>query len=341
MITLSITLDNLFQLKVDAINSEPEDLLAYKLLRGNEIVEEKPYSRSKTATFFLQRSGTYRVRVYVRGKHEKPYAVSSERVNFKGLVPTPRGEDRKPIVIAGVSTIAAFAAILFAEDNQVMGFLDEGGKFEGKDFFGYPIYRTPPEGCRLIGHQNYAKKLPLLEGFDLRVGNDNVLSREVNKFGAMDVYRLSRHCFLNGLKEGADYLVGTSLRRFNSRLPYQAKIGLTTTLGVGGMAIAIHPKSIIGENCVISQNVTIGMRNGVTDQPIIGNNVFIGPGAKCLGGKIGDNVVIGANAVVLHEIPSNSVVAGVPARVLESDISKFRSYTHRREIKSGLNVKRN
>ena len=51
--------------------------------------------------------------------------------------------------------------------------------------------------------------------------------------------------------------------------------------------------------------------------PIIGDNVFIGAGAKILGDiTIGDNCVIGANSVVVKSVPSNSIVAGVPAKVL-------------------------
>ena len=50
----------------------------------------------------------------------------------------------------------------------------------------------------------------------------------------------------------------------------------------------------------------------------IGNNVWIGAGAKILAGvEIGDNVIIGANAVVTKSIPSNSIAVGIPARVIK------------------------
>lgn len=79
--------------------------------------------------------------------------------------------------------------------------------------------------------------------------------------------------------------------------------------------IVISPSAILGENCRIHVCVNIGLKNGKA--PTIGNNVYIGPGAKLFGGiRIGDNVVIGANAVVNCDFPSNVSVAGVPARII-------------------------
>lgn len=71
--------------------------------------------------------------------------------------------------------------------------------------------------------------------------------------------------------------------------------------------------TIIGDNCTIYQQVTIGQKNG--EYPVIGNNVVIYPGAKVLGGiTVGDNAVIAANAVVLHNVGNGEVVAGIPAK---------------------------
>ena len=69
---------------------------------------------------------------------------------------------------------------------------------------------------------------------------------------------------------------------------------------------------------IISQGVTIGsVRGKLKSSPVIGSNVYIGAGAKVIGGcKIGDNVVIGAGSVVTKDVPNNAVVAGVPAKIL-------------------------
>ncbi|WP_289293173.1 serine O-acetyltransferase [Romboutsia ilealis] len=74
--------------------------------------------------------------------------------------------------------------------------------------------------------------------------------------------------------------------------------------------IIINKDSIIGKNCTIYQQVTIGS-NELKSQgaPIIGDNVYIGAGAKILGNiTIGNNVRIGSNAVIVKDIPDNSTV---------------------------------
>jgi len=51
--------------------------------------------------------------------------------------------------------------------------------------------------------------------------------------------------------------------------------------------------------------------------PKIGDNVYIAPGAKLIGGiTIGNNVAIGANSVVTKSIPDNAVVVGIPGEVI-------------------------
>jgi len=106
--------------------------------------------------------------------------------------------------------------------------------------------------------------------------------------------------------------------RYGYDIPAETKIGNGFYIGhIGG--IVISGKTIIGNNCNISQGVTIGFssRGIKKGYPTIGNNVYIGPGAVIIGKiKIGDNVAIGANAVVLNDIANNAVTAGIPAKVV-------------------------
>lgn len=86
--------------------------------------------------------------------------------------------------------------------------------------------------------------------------------------------------------------------------------------------IIINPGARIGKNCTIYPGVVIGGKNNGC--PHIGDNCFIGLGAKVLGGvKIGNNVLIAPNAVVVKDIPDNHVVGGVPAKTIKiKEISK-------------------
>ncbi len=78
--------------------------------------------------------------------------------------------------------------------------------------------------------------------------------------------------------------------------------------------IVINVGARIGYNCDIYQQVTIGeMKGGF---PTIGNNVFVGPGAKILGDvKIGDGASIGANALVITDVPDGARVFAMPSEI--------------------------
>lgn len=82
-----------------------------------------------------------------------------------------------------------------------------------------------------------------------------------------------------------------------------------------GMGIVIGETAVIGNDCVIYHQVTLGGtgKEKLKRHPTIGNNVLIGAGAKLLGPiNIGDNVKIGAGSVVLKSVEKNSTVVGVP-----------------------------
>lgn len=85
------------------------------------------------------------------------------------------------------------------------------------------------------------------------------------------------------------------------------------------MGVVIGETTIVGDNCVLYQGVTLGGTGNETGKrhPTLGNNVMVSTGAKVLGPfKVGDNSRIAANAVVLSEIPPDATAVGVPARVV-------------------------
>lgn len=80
--------------------------------------------------------------------------------------------------------------------------------------------------------------------------------------------------------------------------------------------VVIHGDAKIGTGCMFMQQVTIGMI-GTGQVPVIGNNVYIGAGAKVLGSVvIGDGARIGANAVILTDVPAGCTAVGIPARII-------------------------
>ncbi len=131
-------------------------------------------------------------------------------------------------------------------------------------------------------------------------------------------YSASRKMFLHHIPILPGLLKGMIRVFWGAVIPYQADIGEGTVLGYQGLGIVIHKRCVIGSNCHISQNVTIGGTSGLYEVPVLGDNVDVGAGAVIIGPvHIGSNVIIGANAVVNKDIPDNCVAVGVPAKVIK------------------------
>lgn len=137
------------------------------------------------------------------------------------------------------------------------------------------------------------------------------------------IYRLANYLYKKGVPFFPYFLQRLIYILFNAHIPYKATIGKGTLLGYGGMGIVIHTNVKIGKSCMILQQVTLGTAVSYFDMneahpvPIIEDNVYIGSGAKILGGiTIGKGSVIGANSVVTKDIPENSLVLGIPGKVI-------------------------
>ena len=142
-------------------------------------------------------------------------------------------------------------------------------------------------------------------------------------FNAINKYRRANwfyrhHCRL--ISKLYEFRIYQAHNRF---IPSCCELGEGTVFGYKGIGCVIGKKVSVGRNCMISQNVTIGGRGGHEDMPCIGDNCYIGAGAKVLGPiVIGDNVVIGAGAVMICDAPSNTVWAGVPAKCVKTIAEK-------------------
>lgn len=142
-------------------------------------------------------------------------------------------------------------------------------------------------------------------------------------FWALIQYRVANYCFKNikvlGVRQVLLFLllIWQKIIEITTgiSIPASAKIGHSFYIGHFG-GIILNANTVIGNNCNISQGVTIGVSGNGNNRgvPIIGNNVYMAANAT-IAGKIiiEDNAVIGANSLVKNNVFKNQVVLGVPA----------------------------
>lgn len=141
------------------------------------------------------------------------------------------------------------------------------------------------------------------------------------RFGQYAEDLRSRHALAGTVAVVGHRLVNRRLTHVDhADINHHARIGPGMLL-MHRHGILIGP-AVIGKNCVIFQNVTIGERVAAGDQgvPRIGDNVWIGPGAVISGAiTIGDGVTISAGTVLSKDVPAGCLVAGNPGRVVARD----------------------
>lgn len=118
--------------------------------------------------------------------------------------------------------------------------------------------------------------------------------------------------------------------RHNALIPCLEAISpFATPHGIAGIFISYGAR--IGRGCTIFHQVTIGS-NTLADSrgqgaPVIGDNVYIGAGAKIIGGvQVGDNARIGANCVVTFDVPANATVVLDAPRVILRDTPRDNTF---------------
>lgn len=103
------------------------------------------------------------------------------------------------------------------------------------------------------------------------------------------------------------------LLSIQSQISYKAKIGSRIRLPHIGFGVVISAKAAIGNDVTIYHLVTIGINENKCHDDreecvFIGDNCYIGAGAKIISSKIGNHVMIGVNAIVYKDIPDKTTV---------------------------------
>jgi serine O-acetyltransferase len=104
--------------------------------------------------------------------------------------------------------------------------------------------------------------------------------------------------------------------KYGAYIDFAAKIGPGLYLG-HLCFIVVNTHSVIGRDCTLSHGVTLGQTNQRSKTPgcpTVGDRVYLGCGAKILGGiTLGDDSAVGPNSVVVKDVPPRVVVSGIPA----------------------------
>lgn len=137
-------------------------------------------------------------------------------------------------------------------------------------------------------------------------------------FHALVTHRFAHALWEGGRKDFALYLQSQASRIFAVDINPAARIGMGIMLD-HGTGIVIGETAVVGDNCSILQNVTLGGNGKETGDrhPKIGDNVLLAAGAKVLGNiHVGNCSKVAAGSVVLKDVPPNKTVAGVPAKIV-------------------------
>jgi serine O-acetyltransferase len=105
--------------------------------------------------------------------------------------------------------------------------------------------------------------------------------------------------------------------QYGIELPHKVKLGRRVLVGHQS-GIVIHEEVTIGDDCIIRQNVTLGLQHADNSGvPTLGRGVELGTGSTIVGPVIiGDGARIGPHALVMTDVPAGASVFVNPPRMI-------------------------
>ncbi len=188
----------------------------------------------------------------------------------------------------------------FADQWNILGFLDDSSEKQGKRIDGYDVLGTVAD----------AKKFSDAY-FLCAVGNPYIRKLIVERLESdfeikfATVIDPSCMCSLKRLNIGEGCVIcSTTYITLDIDIGRHSYIGGNTT---------------IGHDSKIGEFVSVYAGTNIAGTVTIGDNCEIGTGSKIIQQlHVGSDTIIGAGSVVIRDIPNNCVAAGVPARVIKS-----------------------
>lgn len=140
-------------------------------------------------------------------------------------------------------------------------------------------------------------------------------------------YRRHHWLYQHGFKTLARWLAKRMRVKLGADIHPAATIGRRFTID-HGLGIVIGSTAVIGDDCMLYQGVTLGMKaTSFSDEkrhPTLGDGVLVGANAVILGTvNVGNRARVGAGAVVVEDVPSDVTVVGVPARIARDRRMRF------------------
>jgi len=174
---------------------------------------------------------------------------------------------------------------------------------------------------------NYKRDLEAVMERDASAVSGMIVRLTHGGYRAIRRHRRAYWCMQHGLRFFSLLISSGTRRKTGVDIHPSAVIGSGVFID-HGVGVVIGETCVIGDNVTIYQGVTLGGtgKDSGKRHPTIENNVMISTGAKVLGPiTIGHNSKIGAGSVVLKQVPPYSTVVGIPGRIVRIKDQKVSS----------------